>query len=108
MMEDMKLYDIDSGELSELIDSRRIALRTKNEEYAKLRKQVCEIKENYPNILALLEDNEVECLNAEECKNLKKLLPLYLRMIDFEDREIFFLGARENYFYFKNLELIKE
>ena len=27
-MEDMKLYDIDSGELSELIDSRRIALRT--------------------------------------------------------------------------------
>ena len=41
MMEDMKLYDIDSGELSELIDSRRIALRTKNEDYANLRKQVC-------------------------------------------------------------------
>ena len=54
-MEDMKLYDLDSGELSELIDSRRIALRTKNLEYANLRKQVCEIKENYPNILALLE-----------------------------------------------------
>ena len=46
-MEDMKLYDIDSGELSELIDSRRIALRTKCEEYAKLRRQVCEIKEKY-------------------------------------------------------------
>ena len=56
-MEDMKLYDIDSGELSELIDSKRIALRTKNIEYGKLRKQVCEIKEKYPNILALIEDN---------------------------------------------------
>ena len=105
-MEDMKLYDINSGELSELIDSRRIALRTKNDEYEKLRKQVCEIKDNYPNILALLEDNEVECLNTEECKYLQKLLSLYSKMTDFEDREIFFLGARENYFYFKNLELI--
>ena len=105
-MEDMKLYDIDSGELSELIDSRRIALRTKNDEYEKLRKQVCEIKDNYPNILALLEDNEVECLNTEECKYLQKLLSLYSKMTDFEDREIFFLGARENYFYFKNLKLI--
>lgn len=107
-MEDMKLYDIDSGELSELIDSRRIALKTKNEEYANLRKHVCEIKENYPNILVLLEDNEVESLNIEECKYLQKLLSLYLRMADYEDGEIFFLGARENYFYFKNLELIKE
>ena len=106
-MEDMKLYDIDSGELSELIDSRRITLRTKNKEYEKLRKQICEIKEKYPNILSLLEDNEVENLNTEECKYLQKLLSLYSRMMDYEDREIFFLGARENYFYFKNLELIK-
>lgn len=58
-MENMKLYDMDSKELSELIDSRRIALRTKCEDYEKLRKQVCEIKEKYPNILALLEDNDV-------------------------------------------------
>lgn len=107
-MEDMKLYDIDSGELSELIDSRRISLRTKNAEYENLRKQICEIKENYPNILALLKDNEVENLNTEECKYIQKLLLLHSRMTDYEDKEIFFLGARENYFYFKNLELIKE
>ena len=106
-MEDLKLYDIDSGELNELIDSRRIELRNKNEDYKKLRKQVCEIKEKYPNILSLLEDNEVENLNNEECKNLQKLLSLYSRMMDYEDREIFFLGARENYFYFKNLEILK-
>lgn len=106
-MEEMKLYDIDSGELSELIDSRRVALRNKNEDYKKLRNQVCEIKENYPNILALIEDNKVENLNKEECKNLQKLLLLYSRMMDYEDREIFFLGARENYFYFKNLGILK-
>ena len=32
-MEDMKLYDIDSGELCELIDSKRIELRNTNEKY---------------------------------------------------------------------------
>ena len=106
-MEEIKLYDIDSGELYELIDSKRIELREKNEDYKKLRNQVCEIKEKYPNILSLLEDNEVENLNKEECKNLQKLLSLYSRMMDYEDREIFFLGARENYFYFKNLEILK-
>ena len=106
-MEEIKLYDIDSGELNELIDSKRIELREKNEDYKKLRNQVCEIKEKYPNILLLLEDNEVENLNKEECKNLQKLLSLYSRMMDYEDREIFFLGARENYFYFKNLEILK-
>ena len=106
-MEELKLYDIDSGELNELIDSKRIELRNKNENYKKLRNQVCEIKEKYPNILSLLEDNEVENLNKEECKNLQKLLSLYSRMMDYEDREIFFLGARENYFYFKNLEILK-
>ena len=106
-MEELKLYDIDSGELNELIDSKRIELRNKNEDYKKLRNQVCEIKEKYPNILSLLEDNEVENLNNEECKNLQKLLSLYSRMMDYEDREIFFLGARENYFYFKNLEILK-
>ena len=106
-MEELKLYDIDSGELNELIDSKRIELRNKNEDYKKSRNQVCEIKEKYPNILSLLEDNEVENLNKEECKNLQKLLSLYSRMMDYEDREIFFLGARENYFYFKNLEILK-
>lgn len=106
-MDELKLYDIDSGELNELIDSKRIELRNKNDDYKNLRNQVCEIKEKYPNILALLEDNEVENLNTEECKHLQKLFSLYSRMIDYEDREIFFLGARENYYYFKNLELIK-
>ena len=76
-MKDMKLYDIDSGELCELIDSKRIELRNKNKDYKKLRNKVCEIKENYPNILALIEDNEVENLDKEECikvkhKDLKK------------------------------------
>ena len=47
-------------------------------------------------------------LNEKECKMLQKLVSLHLQISDYEDRKIFFLGARENYFYFKNLGLIKE
>lgn len=68
-----------------------------NYRYEDLRKKVCKIKEKYPHILALIEDDEVNGLNAEKCKNLHKLLSLYSRMMDYEDREIFFHGAKENY-----------
>ncbi|MBP3831335.1 MAG: hypothetical protein ILA02_03065 [Clostridia bacterium] len=107
-MEELKLYDIDSAELNELIDSKRIELKKKNLEYKKLTEKVSEIIENNPNILELIEDNEVEHLSKEECLLLQKLIKLNLKMTTYEDREIFFLGARENYFYFKNLGLIKE
>ena len=106
-MDDLELYDIDSGELSELIDNRKVSLSIKNEDYKKIKNQVCKKKEKYPNILALLEDNNVDSLDKEECKNLQKIFSLYSRMMDYEERKIFFLGAKENYFYFKNLEILK-
>ncbi len=107
-MEDLKLYDIDSNELNELIDSKRIELKHKNLEYKKLSDKVSEIMENYPNILALIEDNEITNINEEECQILQKLIKLNMKMTTYEDIEIFFLSARENYYYFKNLDLIKE
>ena len=107
-MEDLKLYDIDSTELNELIDSKRIELKHKNLEYKKLTNKVSKIMENYPNVLALIEDNEVDSLNEEECKILQKLIRLNMKMTTYEDREIFFFGARENYYYFRNMNLIKE
>ena len=106
-MEYLKLYDIDSTELNGLIDSKRIEFKHKNLEYKKLSDEVSKIMENYPNVLALIEDNEVNNLNEEECQILQKLIKLNMKMTTYEDREIFFLGSRENYFYFKNINLIK-
>ena len=67
-----------------------------------------EIMEEYPNLQLIFEDDKVMNLNENECKMLQQLVSLYLQMSNYEDRKIFFLGARENYFYFKNLGLIKE
>lgn len=108
MMEEIRLYDMSSIEFSELIDTARVELKNNNSDYKELQNKVSEIMEEYPNLQLLFEDDKVMNLNENECKMLQKLVSLYLQMSDYEDRKIFFLGARENYFYFKNLGLIKE
>lgn len=107
MMEEIRLYDMNSIEFGELIDTARVELKN-NSEYKELQNKVSEIMEEYPNLQLLFEDDKVMNLNENECKMLQKLVSFYLQMSDYEDRKIFFLGARENYFYFKNLGLIKE
>ena len=108
MMEEIRLYDMNSIEFSELIDTARMELKNSNSDYTELQNKVNEIMEKYPNLQLLFEDDKVMNLNEEECKMLQKLVSLYLQMSDYEDRKIFFLGARENYFYFKNLGIIKD
>lgn len=108
MMEEIRLYDINSIEFSELIDTARVELKRNNSEYKELQNKVNKIMESYPNLQLLFEDDRVMSLNEEECKMLQKLVSLHLQISEHEDRKIFFLGARENYFYFKNLGIIKE
>ena len=108
MIEEIRLYDINSIEFSELIDTARVELKRNNFEYKELQNKVNKIMESYPNLQLLFEDDRVMSLNEEECKMLQKLVSLHLQISEYEDRKIFFLGARENYFYFKNLGIIKE
>lgn len=108
MMEEIRLYDINSIEFNDLIDTARVELKRNNSEYKELQNKVNKIMESYPNLQSLFEDDRVMNLNEEECKMLQKLVSLHLQISEYEDRKIFFLGARENYFYFKNLGIIKE
>lgn len=108
MMEEIRLYDINSIEFNDLIDTARVELKRNNSEYKDLQNKVNKIMESYSNLQLLFEDDRVMSLNEEECKMLQKLVSLHLQISEYEDRKIFFLGARENYFYFKNLGIIKE
>lgn len=108
MMEEIRLYDINSIEFSELIDTARVELKNNNSDYKELQNKVNKIMESYPNLQLLFEDDRVMSLNEEECKMLQKIVSLHLQISEYEDRKIFFLGARENYFYFKNLGIIKD
>lgn len=107
-MEDLELYNIDSTELNELIDSAKVKLKNSNTEYKNLIDQVSKIKKDFPNIQSLFENDLIKSLNEIECKNLQKIFDLYLQISIYEEQKIFFLGGRELYFYFKKMNLIKE
>ena len=107
-MEEIKLYDLDSGEFTELIENRRKELKNKNLECRKSREEFHELMKDYPKLQLILEYDRELILNELECKMLQKLVSIYSQILDYEEREIFFLGAKENYFYLKNLGLIKE
>ena len=104
---ELKLYDMDSIELYELIDSSRTKLKRNNLEYKNLHDKFHKIMNDYPNLQLISEEDEELELNKEESKMLQKLYSLYMQMCNFEEREIFFLGAREAYYYFKNIGILK-
>ena len=107
-MDDLELYNIDSAELNELIDSVKVELKNNNADYKKLVDQVSKIKNEYPNIQSLFENDFIKSLNENECKNLQKIFDLYLQISVYEEQKIFFLGGKELYLYFKKMNLIKE
>lgn len=107
-MDDLELYNIDSAELNKLIDSVKVELKNNNADYKKLVDQVSKIKNEYPNIQSLFENDFVKGLNENECKNLQKIFDLYLQISVYEEQKIFFLGGKELYLYFKKMNLIKE
>ena len=106
-MKDFKLYDMDSNEFYKLIDSTRVELKKHNDGYRKISGKLHKIMDKYTNLQLLLEDEKLVELNTEECKQLQEVVSIEMQLRNFEERQIFFLGARENYFYMQNLGLIK-
>lgn len=107
-MEEERLYDIGSIELTDLIEQRRMSLVDKNEDYKKLSKEFKKIMDTYPNLQLILEKDKEIILNEIDCKMLQKLVNIYLEMTMYEEREIFFLGGKEAYYYFKNIGILKD
>lgn len=107
-MEEERLYDIGSIELTDLIEQRRMNLLCKSEEYSNLSKEFKKIMDNYPNLQLILEkDSEIK-LSEIDCKMLQKLVNIYLEMTMYEEREIFLLGGKEAYYYFKDIGILKD
>lgn len=105
-MDKMSLYNKDSIEFSELIDKSKVNLKKHNSEYRKLIKSSLKILNDFPNLKALFEDDIVENLNKKECKMLQKLFVLHMKIRNYEEQEIFFLGSKEFYLYLKNMAVI--
>lgn len=107
-MNEKGIYDIELYDFNEMISDAKVALRNKSLDYDSYLKEADKIMESYPNLQIILgDDKEIE-LTKEDCKMLQTLFNLNLHIRELEEQEIFFLGGREAYLYFKNIEILKE
>lgn len=92
----------------EYLEDIRRNLRNNNEEYIKLHKEFHKILDTNENLVWILEgDIEDRNLSNDECFVLSKLVQIYYDMQTIEEKEIFFLGGKEAYFFFKKLGILK-
>ena len=107
-MKEKGIYNIELCDFSEMISNTKVALRNKNITYKKLLNKIENIMENHPNLQMIMEDDKDIYLTKSDCKMLQKLFNLQIEIQSLEEQEIFFLGGKESYLYFKNIGIIKE
>ena len=92
----------------EYLEDIKRNLRNNNEEYIKLHKEYQNILDTNENIVWILEgDIKDRNLSNEECFALSKLVQIYYDMQLIEEKEIFFLGSKEAYFFFKKIDILR-
>lgn len=106
-MENFELFNLDSTELYECISSAKMKLKNTNVDYKNLYRKVEKIKDKFPNIRGILEDEQHSELTLEESENLLKVINLYRDILEMEQYEIFFLGGKETYNFFKKIDILK-
>lgn len=106
-MKKCKLYDLESVELFECMEDIKRELKKHNMEYKELFTKIEKLKEKYPNIRGILEDEEICEMTLEESKALLETINLYRDLFRIEQYEIFLFGGRETYNYLKNLRIIE-
>ena len=92
----------------EYLDNVRRNLRNNNEEYIELQKEYHKILDENENLVWILEgQTENRNLSNKECIALAKLVQIYYNMQSIEEKEIFFLGGKEVYYFFKKIGILR-
>ena len=108
MVEIKSFYKEYEDMFEEYLDEVKILLRKKNQKYIKLRKKFHKFLDKNENLVWILEgQTEGRNLSNKECTALAKLVQIYYDMQSIEEKEIFFLGGKEAYFFFKKIGILR-
>ena len=102
-MKNCKLYDIDSPELFECMENVKLDLKNNNDEYKEIFRKIEKIKNKYPNIRGVLEDEKVCEMTLKEVKALLESINLYRDLLRIEMYEIFLFGGRWCFEYLRRI-----
>ena len=96
-----------TDEFYQMIEDIRNYLRNNNKEYIELKKQIHKSMYKNLNIQKLYDENILENgLSSEECKDLSKIWVLYDNLEDIVEKEIYFKGGMDAYYYFKKIGIL--
>ena len=93
-----------SEDFYESIEDIRQYLIKNNKNY---KDKIHKIMDKNLNIQKLLDEADLENgLSAVECKDLSQIIVLYNNLQDILEREIYFNGSMDSYYYFKKIGVI--
>ena len=96
-----------SDDFYESIEDIRQYLMKNNKNYREIKNKIHKIMDRNLNIQKLLDETYLENgLNAGECKGLSQIIVLYNNLQDILEKEIYFKGCMNSYYYFKRIGVI--
>ena len=96
-----------SDDFYESIEDIRLYLNKNNKKYIEIKDKMHRIMDRNLNIQRLLDESHLEDgLSAGECKDLSQVIVLYNNLQDILEKEIYFKGCLDSYYYFKKIGVI--
>ena len=89
------------------VEDIRQYLNKHNKKYKEVKDKIHKIMDRNINIQKLLDETHLEDgLSARECKDLSQVIVLYNNLQDILEKEIYFKGVMNAYYYFKRIGII--
>jgi hypothetical protein len=96
-----------SDDFYESIEDIRQYLNKNNKKYIEIKDKMHRIMDRNLNIQRLLDESDLENgLSAGECKDLSQIIVLHNNLQDILEKEIYFKGSMDAYYYFKKIGVI--
>ena len=102
------LYERIEEEFDELISDVQKKLIETDASYKKIYNMNKSLRNKYPSLLKIYESDNPETLNKKEIDALITMLNNELKLKYIEHKKMFMLGIKEAYYYFKNMDMLKE
>ncbi len=100
------LFDLESQELNDCINGVDYELRHNNSEVIEICRKIERLKNKFPKIREIFEEDDIFPLNYKESEALKQTIDLYRELIQQKYYGIFFRGGRECHNYYKKMGII--
>ena len=96
-----------SEDFFESIEDIRKYLNKHNKNHKNIKNKIHKIMDRNLNIQKLLDETYLEDgLSAGECKDLSQVIVLYNNLQNILEKEIYFKGSMDSYYYFKKIGVI--